>query len=67
MCCRYGPPRSTRLRLRPVKGYEEEYRAAADMLHEDLGLCAARSHLLLDALAGAGRVPGETPAQNPGL
>jgi CHAD domain-containing protein len=59
---RHGPI-STRLRLHGVKGYEGDFRDAARMLNEDLGLSLARTELLLEALAAAGRKPGDYSSQ----
>jgi len=52
-------PLSARLRLLPVKGYEAELQKAARMLQQDLGLEPARTRVLLEALAAAGRRPGD--------
>ena len=51
-------PLSTRLRLRSVRGYDDEYRQTVHLLDEELGLSLARNSLLLEALAAAGKVPG---------
>lgn len=50
---------AARLRLVPVKGYERELEEAAHMLHEELGLEPVRTPLVLEALAAAGRRPGD--------
>jgi CHAD domain-containing protein len=50
---------STRLRLRPVRGYAGEYKKTVRMLDQDLGLSPARNPLLMEALAAAGRMPGD--------
>ena len=48
-------PISTRLRLHAVKGYETAFRDTAKVLNEELGFTLARTELLLEALASAGR------------
>ena len=50
-------PLAVRLRLLPVRGYEEQLRETAVLLDRDLGLEPARTTLLLEALAAAGRRP----------
>jgi CHAD domain-containing protein len=50
---------SVRFRLRPVRGYHEEFRQTLRMLEEDVGLSAARTPLVLEAVAAAGRRPGD--------
>jgi CHAD domain-containing protein len=52
-------PLAVRLRLLPVRGYEEYLRATATMLDQDLGLEPARTTVLPEALAAAGRHPGD--------
>ncbi|MFZ1574849.1 MAG: CHAD domain-containing protein [Chromatiaceae bacterium] len=56
-------PISTRLRLHAVKGYEADFRETARMLNEELGLSLVRTELLLEALASAGRKPGDYSSQ----
>ena len=56
-------PISTRLRLHAVKGYESDFRDTARILNEELGLSLARTELLLEALATAGRKPGDYSSQ----
>jgi len=52
-------PLSARLRLLPVRGYDQELEDAARMLEEQLGLEPERTPLVLEALAAAGRRPGD--------
>lgn len=54
-----GVALSSRLRLCPVRGYEDELSGAAGLLEQVLGLEPARTPLLLEALAAAGRRPGD--------
>ena len=56
-------PISTRLRLHAVKGYEADFRDTARLLNEELGLSLVRTELLLEALASAGRKPGDYSSQ----
>ncbi len=56
-------PLSIRLRLHAVKGYEAEFRDTARFLGEELNLSSARGDLLLEALAAAGRKPGDYSSQ----
>jgi len=50
---------AARLRLLPVKGYDRELEEAALMLDRDLGLEPVHTPLVLEALAAAGRRPGD--------
>jgi CHAD domain-containing protein len=50
---------SVRFRLRPLRGYREELRQTLHVLEEHIGLSAARNPLVLEALAAAGRKPGD--------
>jgi len=50
---------ASRLRLLPVKGYDSEQVQAALMLKRYLGLEPVRTPLVLEALAAAGRRPGD--------
>lgn len=52
-------PLAVRLRLLPVRGYEEDLREIAQMLDQDLGLEPAHTTVLPEALAAAGRRPGD--------
>jgi CHAD domain-containing protein len=52
-------PLASRLRLLPVRGYGREQAQAALMLKQDLGLEPVRTPLVLEALAAAGRRPGD--------
>jgi CHAD domain-containing protein len=52
-------PLAVRLRLMPVRGYEDDLREIAEMLDRDLGLEPARTTVLPEALAAAGRRPGD--------
>jgi CHAD domain-containing protein len=52
-------PLAVRLRLLPVRGYEEYLREIAQMLDQDLGLEPAHTTVLPEALAAAGRRPGD--------
>lgn len=52
-------PLAVRLRLLPVRGYEEYLRETAQMLDQDLGLEPASTTVLPEALAAAGRHPGD--------
>jgi CHAD domain-containing protein len=52
-------PLATRIRLLPVRGYEAEMRETARMLIDDLGLKSAGTVVLIEALAVAGRQPGD--------
>jgi CHAD domain-containing protein len=52
-------PLAVRLRLLPVRGYETCLRETAEMLGRDLGLEPARTTVLPEALAAAGRRPGD--------
>ena len=52
-------PLAVRLRLLPVRGYEEYLREMAKMLDQDLGLQPAHTTVLPEALAAAGRHPGD--------
>ncbi len=56
-------PISTRLRLHAVKGYETAFRDTAKVLNEELGFTLARTELLLEALASAGRKPADYSSQ----
>jgi len=50
---------AARLRLEPVRGYDKELHQTSDLLHRDIGLEEAKTPLMLEALAAAGRRPGE--------
>ncbi len=52
-------PLAVRLRLLPVRGYEDYLRETAQMLDQDLGLEPAHTTVLPEALAAAGRRPGD--------
>ena len=52
-------PLAVRLRLLPGRGYEEYLRETAQMLDQDLGLEPAHTTVLPEALAAAGRRPGD--------
>ena len=54
---------STRLRLHAIKGYEAEYRETAHIITAELGFTVARNEILLEALAAAGRKPGDYSSQ----
>lgn len=56
-------PLASRLRLVPVKGYEDDLRETAQMLDRDMDLAPACAPLLLDALAAAGRRPADYSSQ----
>jgi len=56
-------PLAVRLRLLPVRGYEESLRETAQMLEKDLGLEPAHTTVLPEALAAAGRRPGDYSAK----
>ena len=51
------------LRLHGVKGYDEELQATARLLQQDLNLSLARTELLQEALAAAGRKPLDYSSQ----
>jgi CHAD domain-containing protein len=48
-----------RVRVLPVRGYDTERDSALGLLSDDLGLEPAQSPAVLDALAAAGRRPGD--------
>ncbi|MEA3274880.1 MAG: CHAD domain-containing protein [Pseudomonadota bacterium] len=52
-------PLALRLRLTPVKGYEDAFHETAQALDRDLGLEYARTPVFLEALAACGRRPGD--------
>ena len=52
-------PLAVHLQLLPVRGYEADLEKASRMLSQDLGLEPARTRLLPEALAAAGRHPGD--------
>jgi CHAD domain-containing protein len=52
-------PLAARLRLLPVGGFDADLQKTARMLRQDLGLERARTRVLLEALAAAGRHPGD--------
>jgi len=54
---------ATRLRLQAVKGYEAEFRDTTRLLRDELGLTQARTEILLEALAAAGRKPADYSSQ----
>lgn len=51
-------PLATRLRLLPIKGYADALEETVRVLDQDLGLPQAGTHVVLEALAAAGRQPG---------
>ena len=50
---------AVRIRVRPIRGYPDAYQEALQILENELGLAAAHTPLLLEALTAAGRTPGD--------
>ena len=50
---------AARLRLESVRGYDKELHQTTELLHRDIGLEEARTPLMQEALAAAGRQPGD--------
>ena len=50
---------AVRVRVRPLRGFDDERDALLDQLNSELGLTPAQTPLLVQALAAAGRRPGD--------